>query len=144
MGPKELKRLNDWRARFDAACDEMRLKPFEWGGNDCAAGLAANLVLALTGVDVAADYRGRYKTRAGALRAMKAAGFASLGDLAASFLPEHEHPSMARVGDIVTVETADAFGEGFGVVNGERVFVLTEHGFGTVDRSLANRAFKVG
>ncbi|MCM2472160.1 hypothetical protein HGO38_01545 [Rhizobium sp. CG5] len=140
----DLIRLPDWRARFDAQCDRMRLQPFSWADNDCAIGLAGNLVLALTGVDVVAAYRGRYSTRVGAIRCLRGSGFATLGDLVASLLPEHAHASMARVGDIVALPDDGPFSHGLGVVNGERVFVLTDAGFGTVDRAQAVRAFKVG
>lgn len=144
MGPIELKRVPRWRAAFDVACDRMRLEPFAWGVNDCAVGLACNMVLALTGVDVGAAYRGRYTTRVGALRVLRREGFETLGDLTASLLPEWPHPSMARIGDIVTVPTGSEFGDALGVINGERVFVLMDNGFGTVDRAVASRAFKVG
>lgn len=147
MGPEvmiELTRLPNWRARFDAECDRIRLTPFSWGSHDCGPGLAGNLALAVTGVDVASHYRGRYTTMIGALRVLRNSGFSSLGDLVASLLPEHDHPSMARVGDVVAIASASAFGHALGVVNGERVFVLTERGIGTVDRSDAVRAFRVG
>lgn len=140
----ELARLPDWRARFDAECDRIRLTPFAWGAHDCGPGLAGNLTLAITGVDAAAKYRGRYTTMTGALRVLRNSGFETLGDLVASILPEHDHPSMARVGDVVAIRSDSAFGHALGVVNGERVFVLTERGIGTVDRSEAVRAFKVG
>lgn len=147
MGPEimiELTRLPNWRARFDAECDRLRLSPFAWGSHDCGPGLAGNLTMAITGVDVAADYRGRYTTRTGALRVLRSGGYETVGDLVASMLPEHEHHSMARIGDVVAIPTESAFGHALGVVNGERVFVLTENGFGTVDRCEAVRAFRVG
>ncbi len=144
VGTEELTRVADWRRQFDRACDRLRLEPFSWGDNDCAVGLAGNLVLALTGVDVAKGYRGRYATAIGAVRVLRNSGHTSLGDLVAALLPEHAHPSMARVGDIVTVPDESAIGEVLGVVNGERLFVMTTRGFGTVDRSCATRAFRVG
>lgn len=140
----ELSRLPNWRARFDAECDRIRLTPFAWGSHDCGPGLAGNLTLAITGVDVAAAYRGRYTTMTGALRVLRNSGFSTLGDLVASMLPEHAHPSVARIGDVVAIASNSAFGHALGVVNGERVFVLTERGIGTVDRSDAVRAFRVG
>ncbi len=140
----DLTRLPNWRARFDAECDRIRLTPFAWGSHDCGPGLAGNMTLAITGIDVAAEYRGRYTTMTGGLRLLRKSGFETLGDLVASILPEHAHPSMARVGDVVAIPSDSAFGHALGVVNGERVFVLTERGIGTVDRSEAVRAFKVG
>lgn len=138
-----LTRCDDWRARFDAACDLMRAKPFSWGENDCGVGLAGNLALALTGEDVAAPWRGRYTTATGALRVLRNDGFAGLADLVGSLLPECP-VSRLRIGDIAAIPTDDQFGFALGAVNGERIFVLTEAGFGTVDLMAAKRGFHVG
>ena len=127
----DLVRVKNWRACFVAEIDRLKRTPFAWGSHDCGPGLAGNLVLAITGVDCAAQFRGEYSTAAGALKTMKAAGFDNLADLVASMLPAavpHEGP----------------FGYALGVVNGERIFVLRETGLGTVDLLDAKRAFKVG
>ncbi|WP_065091645.1 DUF6950 family protein [Rhizobium leucaenae] len=139
----ELVRVMDWRERFVAEVDRLKHSPFAWGEHDCGPGLAGNLVLAITGVDCAAQWRGTYSTAAEAFAAMKAAGFQNLGDLVAAMLPEI-HPSQARIGDIAAIETDTPFGYALGVVNGERIFVLREDGMGTVDLLDAKRAFRVG
>lgn len=144
MGETQLIRAPGWRGRFDQECDRIRRVPFAWGAHDCGVGLAGNLALSLTGVDVAARWRGRYATRAGALRVLRNDGFATVADAVASVLPEYDHPSRARIGDVGAIETGDAFGCALCVVDYERVFVLTEHGFGTLDRSKMTRAFRVG
>jgi hypothetical protein len=139
----ELTRLSDWRARFETAVDAMWRQPFAWGEHDCGPGLAGRMVEAVTGADLAADYRGRYTTAKGALGVMRRAGFDNLGDLVASVLPEI-HPSQAKIGDIAAVETDTPFGYALGVVNGERVFVLHPDGIATVDLLSTKRSFKVG
>ncbi|WP_085025599.1 DUF6950 family protein [Ensifer aridi] len=139
----ELKRLPDWRRRFEAAIDEIKALPFAWGDHDCGPGLAGRLAFALTGVDCAAQYRGSYDSAASALRVMHEAGFDNLGDLVAAILPEI-HISAAAIGDIAAVPVNGPFGYALGVVNGERIFVLKETGVGTVDLLDATRAFKVG
>lgn len=137
-------RRRDWRRRFETVVDEIKAKPFDWESqHDCGLGLTARLVEAVTGVDHGADYAAAYRTPEQAYRVMKAAGFDSLGDLVASILPEI-HPSMARVGDVAAFRTEDRFGYSLGIVNGERVFVLREDGFGTMDLLQADRAFSVG
>ncbi len=139
----ELVRLQDWRARFVAEVDRLKHTPFAWGEHDCGAGLAGNLVLAITGVDCAAQWRGTYASAAEGLTLMKRAGFGNLADMVAMMLPEI-HPSEARIGDIAAIEIDTPFGYALGVVNGERVFVLREDGMGTVDLLDAKRAFRVG
>lgn len=145
MTIEALVRKDDWRASFDAECDRLWRTPFSWETqDDCVLGLAGNLVTALTGVDMVAQYRGVYQDEAGALKVIHDAGFTSIGDMVASMLPEYEHPSMATVGDIVAIDTDSEFKHALGVVNGERILVLTTRGVGTIDRGRASRAFKVG
>lgn len=139
-----MNRLPGWRARFETAVDGIFRKPFDWSTqHDCGMGLCARVVEAVTGEDVGAKYRGGYTTRAGAIRLMKAEGFANLADLVASLLPE-VHPSQAKIGDLAAFPMDTPFGFALGVVNGERVFVLREEGVGTMGLLDATRAFKVG
>jgi hypothetical protein len=139
-----LKRLPGWRSRLDAAVEEIRRTSFDWSSqHDCFVGLVSKAVFALTGEDVATPYRGKYSTDLGALKTLHKAGFENLEALAASLLPEIP-VSFARVGDIVTYQADDAFGCTFGVVNGERAFVLMPNGLGTMDILQARKAFKVG
>jgi len=139
-----LVRRDDWRSRLEAAIDAVKAVPADWTKQaDCGPHLTGRMVEAQTGVDVAAPFRGRYTTAAGALRVMKAAGFDNLGDLVASLLPEI-HPSQAGVGDIAAIADETPFRYALGVVDGERIFVLRPDGLGTVDLLAAERAFRVG
>ena len=141
---RALKRLPGWRRRFEAAIDEIKLQPFDWETQfDCAPGLAGKMVLAITGEDLAGPYRGRYRSRTGAIRVLRDSGFDNLADLVGSMLPEI-HPSKATIGDIAAFAMDTPFGYALGVVNGERVFVLKDEGIGTMDLLQASRAFKVG
>lgn len=139
-----LTRRDDWRSRLEAAIDQVKAIPFAWESQiDCGPHLTGRIVEALTGVDVAVAFRGRYTTAAGAVRVMREAGFDNLGDLVASILPEI-HPSQAGVGDIVAIADDTPFGFALGVVNGDRAFVMRPDGLGTVELLDAQRAFKVG
>lgn len=137
-----LVRLPDWRRRYAAAITEIKAKPFDWQHHECATGLAGRIVRELTGIDLAAQFAGDYDDAESAARYLLSLGFSNLGDLVATLLPEI-HPSAARIGDIALIESDGLLG-GLGVVNGERIYVLTAHGFGTVDLLDAKRAFKVG
>jgi len=138
-----LSRLPDWRRRFEIAIDEIKAKPFAWYDHDCGPGLAGRLVEAQTGVSLSGFAVGRYHDAASAARLIRDLGFDSLGSLVASILPQI-HASEARVGDIAAIATPGPIGHALGVVNGERIFVLTETGIGTVDLLDAAMAFKVG
>lgn len=141
-----MKRQDGWRKRLERAIDEIRYAGFDWQAqHDCALGLAGRAVHAITGEDVIAPWRGKYKSRKGALLAMKRVGFDNIADAVASILPEiPEGPCMAQIGDIVAFPSDGPFGYSLGVVNGERVLVLREEGIGTMDLLQATRAFRVG
>jgi hypothetical protein len=135
-------RLPGWRKRLDDLIEEIRRRPFDWKNADCAIAFGARAVEAINGKDLAAPYRGEYKNSNEAFAVMKKAGFKRLDDMVASLLPEIP-VSFAQVGDIVTFPKKDRFKATIGVVNGERVFVVTEEGLGTLELTQAKRAFKV-
>ena len=149
---QELRRLDDWRARLAAEMDRQRRDPFAWGKHDCAIGFAAGIVEALTGVDMARGYRGKYASPRGALKLLKDDGADTLGDFAAKFLPEGE-PVFAQLGDIGIVASDGPVGEAFCMVDVSRLVVMTDNGHGShpryeyVDGHLKDnllRAFQVG
>jgi hypothetical protein len=141
---QELKRLPNWRGRLAAFTDETRRQEFAWGKHDCALGLAAGAVEAITGEDLRTGWRGKYKTGAAAHRALKTRGFESLGDAVATVLPEYENLMMAGVGDIAVIPAEGALCEALAVVDVSTLIVLTDAGQGRLPRSKMLRAFKVG
>lgn len=107
-------------------------------------GLAAGAVEAITGADLRVGWRSKYKTPAGAVKALRAKGYDSLADLAADLLPEIP-PAFADVGDIGLIEAEDgALGYALGVVDASGLIVLTPDGHGRRPREDMIRAFKVG
>jgi hypothetical protein len=92
---------------------ERRFMPFTWGANDCAL-FVADAVERMTGVDIAADFRG-YSDEPGAFVAIRAvtgqaAGASVTVEQAAEFcaakfhLAELEFPLRAQRGDICSIE----------------------------------------
>lgn len=141
---QSLKRLPDWRARFAREMDRQRRLPFSWeAGHDCTLGLAAGAVIALTGVDLAAEWRDRFATPSAALAEMRSRGFGSIGDMLATMLPEI-HPDAARIGDIGTIPGEGETGQALCVVDTSALIVMTARGHGRAPRELMLRAFKVG
>lgn len=138
-----LTRLPDWRARLADEMDRQRRDPFAWGTHDCALGLAAGAVLAITGTDPGAQWRGRYVSPGGARLALHKAGFSSLADLVASILPEIP-PAFADIGDIGMVDADGPLKQALCVVDASGLIVLTETGHGRRPRADMLRAFKVG
>lgn len=96
-----MRRLPDWEPRIIALLEEASDRPFRLGEWDCAL-FAAAAVEALTGFDGGAAFRGRYRTPAGFLRALKREGF---DDIFAPFdaaLGQRITPALLRRGDIVS------------------------------------------
>lgn len=122
-----MKRREDWKARLIAYLAASHSTPFQEGIHDCAL-FAAGAVEAMTGVDYAAPYRGRYKTTRGGYRILRKDGYADHVALCAACLPEIRdatgapQPSMAQAGDITVLEGTD--GLALGVVQGEWIYVL--------------------
>ncbi len=92
-------RLPDWEARLAAYLEPLRTRPFDWGRHDCCT-FAAGAVLAMTGVDAMTEFRGRYRTRIGSLRALTRIG---AGTLAATIDAKFVRVpvTLAQRGDLV-------------------------------------------
>jgi len=136
-----MNRYLDWRARLSASIEARRRSLHVYGGNDCGL-FVADCIAAMTGIDIAADFRGRYDSLASAVTMLQAAGYADLCEVLAARL-EEIHPSRARAGDVMAFDSSPT-GWALGIVNGERVTVLRPDGLGTVLRTQAQRAFRVG
>jgi hypothetical protein len=93
-------RLPDWDARLAAYLEPLRLSPFgPYGRYDCCI-FAAGGVIAMTGVDPMPEFRGRYSTRIGYLRALKRYG---AGTLPATLDTKFDRipASLAQRGDLI-------------------------------------------
>jgi len=134
-------RIDSWRSALDAYVGQVRRAEFGFGSHDCAL-FVVGAISAMTGTDLGRQFRGRYKTKRGALGAMRRKGAKDMADLAALFLPE-VHPIQAQIGDVMALPTDDAFGFGLGICIGERVLILTTAGVESRDRSFATRSFSV-
>jgi hypothetical protein len=103
-------RVRHWATRaLDAFLTSRAKTPFAWGAHDCAL-FAADGIEAMTGTDIAADFRGEYSDEAGALAAIKTiAGGETVADAAAwcaakHGIPEWPRPLFAQRGDLVVYE----------------------------------------
>ena len=107
--PTNVARRHDWPERLDAYLAQTSAQAFAWGVNDCAL-FACAAIEAMTGVDPAAELRGRYNTRAGALRVLRTEGGGLdvvAGNLAAQHGFEEIKPALAQRGDLVLLDTED-------------------------------------
>ncbi|WP_193753035.1 DUF6950 family protein [Sphingomonas endophytica] len=135
-----IERLPDWEQRLHDYVASLEGSSFRWGELDCAL-FAAGAVLAQTGVDLAAAYRGRYTTARGSVRALRRLGAGTLEATIAAALPAVA-PAFARRGDVVM---SDGIA---GVCLGPRAIFVGEvdgtPGWVTVERASWVNAWSVG
>jgi hypothetical protein len=135
-----MKRLPDWKPRLIAYLAAKAPLMIEPGVHDCAL-FPAGAVEAMTGVDLAAEWRGRYTSFEEGFNALKAAGYRDHIDLVARHFEEIA-PAFAAAGDLAVVD--GPLGPSLGVVQGEGVYVLTTTRMGLLPLTHAFRAFRVG
>lgn len=135
-----MNRLENWRPTFLSVITAHRPHPFEWGLHDCAI-LSADAVFAVTGLDLAATYRGHYSTKQGAREILLAHGHQTAVDPVAMRFQEI-HPSQCVVGDLAVVETR--YGPATAPVVGAELAAYSRAGvLGSVPLSAAKRAFRI-
>lgn len=144
-----LKRVQHWATRsFHQFLLDRARAPFSWGSNDCAL-FCSDGILAQTGVDIAAEFRGKYSDEGGAFDAIKTiTGGVTVADAAAwcaakAEMKELQHPLMAQRGDLVTVEDAGNEVAGLVHLNGRDIVVVGERGLHRVPITSVKRAWRV-
>lgn len=133
-------RRDDWEARLHDYIAGLGGATFRWGKLDCAL-FSAGAVLAMTGVDPAAQYRGHYSTARGSVRALRKWGAGTLPATIDALFPVIA-PAFARRGDLVMV--GDAVGVCFGA---DALFVGEENGAAGLvrfGRAQWSKAWRVG
>lgn len=105
-----LMRVADWESQLNEYIADKRHTRFEYGVHDCAL-FVANTVDIMTGYDPAADFRGKYSTKIGSLRALKNYGGGDLESTFDALLPARDLAFCQR-GDVVF--NGDAVGICFG------------------------------
>lgn len=128
-------RLADWEARLSDYLTGVAGEAYSYGQHDCAL-FAAGAVLAMTGNDPAVEFRGRYSTAAGSLKALKKYG---AGDLEATIASKFEAKPIgfAQRGDLVMHAGA------VGVCIGADALLVTDDGLTRVPRADWAGAFAV-
>lgn len=141
-------RFHDWPSRLLRTVAEHRRKPFCWGGHgggsDCCL-FVCDCILAMTGRDPAAPFRGRYRTAGGAYRALRRYCGGGLGDIAAACGYAEIAPAMAQRGDAVLVHAPECQPEGvaLGLCMGVRIATQSVAGLVFVPRARAVRAWRI-
>lgn len=133
-------RRRDWRPRLAAYLGEVARRGFRPGRHDCAL-FVAGAVEAMTGEDLAARWRGQYRSLKAGQLALQADGYADHVDLVAHLFSETT-PAHAHVGDIAACPGRGGIAA-LGIVQGASVYVLKPQGLALVNRLEIERAFSV-
>lgn len=139
---QKITRLPDWRARLADYLAEVAGRRFRPGSHDCAL-FAAGAVAAMTGHDLAAEWRGKYLSLGAGRAMLRARGYADHIDLASEYF-RPVSPALAQVGDLAVLPgDLPAEAGALGVVQGAAVYALRPQGLVTINRLHMKRAFRV-
>jgi hypothetical protein len=151
----QVRRKDHWQRLFHDFIEARGDQPFAWGTNDCCT-FAADAVLAMTGVDLAADYRGQYSdqfTAQARMATVTGVGGATVEDVlahAASQFGLTEWPTvkLAQRGDLLVFDggAAEDAGVSVGVVylNGVHAAFVAPDGLHRIPVVKCRRAWRVG
>lgn len=136
-----MKREDGWEQRLVETTTAKLRKPWAWGEHDCVI-CAADCILAVTGEDLAEEFRGQYDNEREAWDLLARLGYPDLGALVSSRLPEIE-PRDAGRGDVVLMSGEE--GDFIAVCDGRTAIgPRAPRGLTHSPMSLAKRAWKVG
>ena len=150
-----LKRVDNWDTQaLERFLVSRRELPFAWGVNDCCL-FPADAILAMTGVDLAEDFRGKYSSRAAAFRLIQSVtGGATVADAAAWCATKFELqewvdqagkpvPLMAQRGDLVAIDNEGTLIAGIVHLNGRDVVTVAEEGLVRLPLAAVTRAWRI-
>lgn len=149
-----LKRTTKWDTQeFDQFLRAEAHAPFVWGQHDCCL-FAANAIKAFTGVDIAADFRGKYIDKASAMALIKSVtGGSTVEDAAAWCAQKHglkewaregvPTPLFAQRGDLVVIQDAEQLLAGVMHLNGREAVSTGPQGLKRFSIRNVKRAWKV-
>lgn len=134
----QMTRLDGWERVLVEAVETARSTPFQWGVTDCACWAFEVRARLTGGEDVAAQWRGRYRTATGSLRVMRRLGWADIEAMGRALLGE-PLPTvlMAQRGDLVLMD------QGFGVVIGAQAVGMGEAGLGVAPITAGRLGWRV-
>lgn len=144
-----IKRTEHWATReLNQFLTDNANVLFQWGLHDCCL-IAADAILAMTGTDIADDFRGKYTDKASAFALIKTVtGGTTVEDAAAHCANKHgltEWPSplLAQRGDLVVIQDRGNLIAGIVDLNGRHVISIGSAGLKRLPLSTVKRAWKV-
>lgn len=135
-------RVKGWEQRLWKVTNDLLSEPFAWGRNDCCL-FASDCIMAVTGEDLGAEFRGTYSTEREAKKILASLDCKNVGDLASRYLPEIK-VSLAQRGDIVMMPSIEEGNFYLAVVVSHTAVGPTSRGMLHSPKKNAVRAWRVG
>jgi hypothetical protein len=129
-------RISTWEQALANYIAIKRHEPFEYGVNDCCL-FAAGAVEAVTGEDPMSEFRGKYDSLKGSLKAIKDIGAGTLEATLDGKFPEVAIGNAQR-GDLAFLD------DSVGVVMGGFAYFVSDDGLERINRSLWDKCWGVG
>lgn len=129
-------RIEDWDRSLRDYIARAATEPFAWGEHDCALWVSS-FCDEVTGSDFASEWRGKYKTEAGAAKLMRSRGYKSVADIASDKLRE-KPVAFAQRGDAVLHPDGH-----LGLCDGRLSYFLTDGGVLSIPTLSCPRAWAV-
>ncbi len=143
-----LHRSHTWEADLQRHLSERAVEPFQLGSRDCAL-FVCDAIHAMTGTDVAAEFRGKYTTALGAARRIKRVTGGSTVEHAAEYvthkygMPQLTTVLLAQRGDVVLYDGDEGPALGIVSLNGRDALFVTEQAMRAVPVSQCRAAWRV-
>lgn len=145
-----MNRIKGWEQALVGFTISRMRTPWAWGEHDCCI-FAADAIKTVTGEDLAEDFRGQYGTETEAFRLLADLGYADLGALVSSRLPEiivdgQPAPQFAQRGDVVLIGREwNEHGEALAICDGRSVVgPRIPRGLEIIPMRYVARAWRVG
>lgn len=129
-------RISTWENALVNYIIIKRDEPFEYGVNDCCL-FAAGAVEAITGEDPMSEFRGKYDSLKGSIKAIKEIGAGTLEETLDGKFAEVSI-GYAQRGDLAF------FNDSVGVVMGSFAYFVSDDGLERINRSLWDKCWGVG
>jgi hypothetical protein len=129
-------RISTWEDALVNYIIIKRDEPFEYGVNDCCL-FAAGAVEAITGEDPMSEFRGKYDSLKGSIKAIKDIGAGTLEATLDGKFPEVSI-GYAQRGDLAF------FDDSIGVVMGGFAYFVSDDGLERIPRDMWNKCWSVG
>jgi len=142
-----LARYPDWQSRLDRFLRERQFAAFQYGRWDCCL-FVCDAIREMTGVDPAAVFRGRYRSRTEARQAIRElTGSRSIRAVVecvtASFGMAEIPVRCAQRGDAVLIERSSDYSLALVALNGREMIAASSRGLWRLPLSQGVRAWRV-